>query len=80
MADLAQENSTKLAERIVRLRFANEEQERAVKVLRDALEHQRKINGNMTKKFQKEMDMRLQQQKQEYDATVTRHQNFIDQV
>ena len=51
-----------------------------MKVLREALEHQRKINGSMTVKFQKEMDMRLEQQKKEYDATVTRHQNFIDQV
>ena len=64
----------------MKLRFTNEEQERAVRVLREALEHQRKINGSMTAKFQKELDMRLEQQKKEYDATVTRHQNFIDQV
>jgi hypothetical protein len=80
IADLAKESPQKLADRIVRQRFVVEENERAIAVLRQALEHQRKINGSMTLKFQKELDQRLRQQKDEYDATVVRHQSFIDQV
>ena len=49
-------------------------------MLKQALEQQRKTSGGMNAKFQKEMAQRLQQQKEEYEATITRHQAFIDQV
>jgi hypothetical protein len=55
-------------------------QERAVAVLKDALEHQRKISGNGEKKFAVELNNRLERQKVEYEATIKRHQNFVDQV
>lgn len=48
--------------------------------MREALEHQRKITWNMEKKFQKELEQRIATQKLEYEATITRHQSFIDQV
>ena len=80
MDDLAKEPSSVLAEKVIKLRFAAEEKQRAVNVLRKALEHQREICNGMNEKFTKELDGRLQQQKEEYDATVRRHQAFIDQV
>ena len=80
IVQLSKENPARLAEKIVRLRYTNEEQERAINVIRQALEHQRKIAATMNSKFQKELEQRLSQQKQEYEATIKRHQTFIDQV
>lgn len=49
-------------------------------VLRQALEHQRKLSANFSSRFQKELKQRLHTQKGEYEAAITRHQNFIDQL
>ena len=38
------------------------------------------MSSGMNAKFQKEMAHRLHQQKDEYEATISRHQAFIDQV
>lgn len=80
IADLVCESPKKLAESVVNLQFVVEEKERAIEVLRQALEHQRKLSANFSQKFQKELNQRLAQQKAEYEATVHRHQNFIDQL
>ena len=57
-----------------------EEKERAIEVVKQALEHQRKLSANFSQKFQKELNQRLASQKSEYEAAIHRHQNFIDQV
>ena len=80
IAELACESPKKLAEQVVNLQFTVEEKERAVEVLRQAIDHQRKLSANFSQKFQKELNQRLAAQKTEYEATITRHQNFIDQV
>ena len=80
IAELACESPKKLAEQVVNLQFTVEEKERAIEVLRQAIEHQRKLSANFSQKFQKELNQRLAAQKTEYEATIMRHQNFIDQV
>lgn len=80
IAELAGESSKKLAEQVVNLQYVVEEKERAIEVLRQALEHQRKLSANFSQKFQKELNQRLASQKSEYEATIHRHQNFIDQL
>ena len=62
------------------LQFVVEEKERAIDVVKQALEHQRKLSANFSQKFQKELNQRLASQKSEYEAAIHRHQNFIDQV
>ena len=49
-------------------------------VLKQALDHQRKLSANFSNRFQKELKSRLHTQKCEYEAAITRHQNFIDQL
>ena len=80
IAELACESPKKLAEQVVNLQFTVEEKERAIEVLRQAIDHQRKLSANFSQKFQKELNQRLTAQKTEYEATIMRHQNFIDQV
>ena len=80
IAELACEPSNKLAEKVINLQYVVEEKERAIEVLRQALEHQRKLSANFSQKFQKELNQRLAAQKTEYEATIHRHQNFIDQL
>ena len=80
IAELACESPKKLAEQVVNLQFTVEEKERAIEVLRQAIDHQRKLSANFSQKFQKELNQRLAAQKTEYEATIMRHQNFIDQV
>ncbi len=70
----------RLAEKLVRLRFSLEEEERSVNVLKKALEQQKRIGAARNGQFQQELDQRLAQQKDEYEATIKRHQNFIDQA
>ena len=77
---MACESSNKLAEQVVNLQYVVEERDRAIEVLRQALEHQRKLSANFSQKFQKELNQRLAAQKSEYEATILRHQNFIDQL
>ena len=77
---MALEPSNKLAEQVINLQYVIEEKERAIEVLRQALEHQRKLSANFSQKFQKELNQRLAAQKTEYEATIHRHQNFIDQL
>ena len=77
---MACESPKKLAEQVVNLQFTVEEKERAIEVLRQAIDHQRKLSANFSQKFQKELNQRLAAQKTEYEATIMRHQNFIDQV
>ena len=80
IAELACESSQKLAENVVNLQFMVEEKERAIGVVKQALEHQRKLSANFSQKFQRELNQRLAAQKTEYEATIHRHQNFVDQV
>ena len=49
-------------------------------VLKQALEHQRRLSASFSTRFQKELKQRLHTQKVEYEAAITRHQNFIDQL
>ena len=80
IAELALESSQTLAEQVVNLNYTVEEKERAVSVLKQALEHQRRLSASFSTRFQKELKQRLHTQKVEYEAAITRHQNFIDQL
>ena len=80
IAELALQTSQTLAEQVVNLNYTVEEKDRAVVVLKQALEHQRRLSASFSNRFQKELKQRLHTQKCEYEAAITRHQNFIDQL
>ena len=77
---MAKEGPRRLAEKVVRLQYSLEEQERAVSVLREALDQQKMSAESGEKKLRGEFEQRLEQQRQEYEATVRRHQSFVDQL
>ena len=77
---MAKEGPRRLAEKVVRLQYSLEEQERAVSVLREALDQQKMSAESCEKKLRGEFEQRLEQQRQEYEATVRRHQSFVDQL
>ena len=78
--ELAKENPRRLADKVIRLRYSLEEQERSVSVLKEALDQQKRAAESSEKKLRGGLEQRLEQQKQEYEATVRRHQSFVDQL
>jgi len=77
---LSKEPPLKLAEKLSKANFRLEEQDRSVQVLKKALEQQRRQMSQMQSKFDQEMEKRSVQERSEYEATVKRHQSFIDQL
>ena len=57
-----------------------EEKKRTVALLEKALSQQRELTIRHTQEGDKEMQIRLEAQKSDYEATIQRHLNFIDQV
>ncbi len=53
---------------------------KTVDMLQKALSQQRELTVYHAKEMEKEGQRRLDLQKQEYEATIQRHQCFIDQV
>lgn len=53
---------------------------KTVDMLQKALNQQRELTVYHAKEMEKEGQRRLDLQKQEYEATIQRHQCFIDQV
>ena len=49
-------------------------------MLEKALSQQKELTIRHTQEADKEMQIRLESQKNDYEATIQRHLNFIDQV
>ena len=65
---------------IMAQRLELDNKSKTVDMLQKALNQQRELTVYHTKEMEKEGQRRLDLQKQEYEATVQRHQCFIDQV
>ncbi len=48
--------------------------------MKEALDQQQKATANVERTLRKETEDRLARQKAEFEATVRRHQNFVDQL
>ena len=68
-------NSTILSQRL-----ENDEKKRTIMMLEKALQQQRELTIRHAQEADKEMQVRLEVQKNDYEATIQRHLSFIDQV
>ena len=62
------------------LRMELDNKQKSVEMLQKALSQQRELTVYHAKEMEKEGQRRMDLQKQEYEATVQRHQCFIDQL
>ena len=65
---------------IVTQRLELDSKSKTIEMLQKALNQQRELTVYHAKEMEKEGQKRLDLQKAEYEATVQRHQCFIDQV
>ncbi|CAF3686703.1 unnamed protein product [Rotaria sp. Silwood1] len=69
-----------VTETVLQLRMDNEEKQRQLIIFQQRLNQQRELNIRHAKESERELEHRLQLQKDDYEATIQRHLTFIDQV
>ncbi|XP_028643690.1 centrosomal protein of 131 kDa [Grammomys surdaster] len=74
--ELGSEGSTSM----MRMKLELEEKKQAMVLLQRALAQQRDLTVRRVKETEKELSRQLQQQKEQYEATIQRHLSFIDQL
>ncbi|XP_031417460.1 centrosomal protein of 131 kDa isoform X2 [Clupea harengus] len=65
---------------MMRLKMDLEERKRTVNMLQAALNQQRELTIRHVKETEKELNRTIQQQREQYEATIQRHLSFIDQL
>ncbi|CAF4837456.1 unnamed protein product [Rotaria socialis] len=65
---------------VLQLRMDNEDKQRQTIILQQRLNQQRELNIRHAKESERELEHRLQLQKDDYEATIQRHLSFIDQL
>ncbi|XP_062382004.1 centrosomal protein of 131 kDa [Sardina pilchardus] len=65
---------------MMRLKMDLEEKRRTVNMLQAALNQQRELTIRHVKETEKELTRSMQQQREQYEATIQRHLSFIDQL
>ena len=80
LSELIIRPSGELAEEVMTLRLELETEKRSCAVLRTGLEQQQRTAQENRKNIVREHKQRLHSQKEEYEAAITRHQGFIDQL
>lgn len=78
--DVATAVASDVTSTIMAQRLELDNKSKTVDMLQKALTQQRELTVYHAKEMEKEGQRRLDLQKQEYEATVQRHQCFIDQV
>ena len=78
--DVATAVASDVTSTIMAQRLELDNKSKTVDMLQKALNQQRELTVYHAKEMEKEGQRRLDLQKQEYEATVQRHQCFIDQV
>ena len=78
--DVATAVASDVTSTIMAQRLELDDKNKTVDMLQKALSQQRELTVYHAKEMEKEGQRRLDLQKQEYEATVQRHQCFIDQV
>jgi GTP-dependent phosphoenolpyruvate carboxykinase len=80
MEELLNLSTVDLAQQVLTLRLQLEEKSNSINLLQETLNQQRELTIRNTRNADRDMKTRLRVQKEEYDATIARHQKFIDQV
>ena len=73
-------STSDLAHEILTLRMQIEEKNNSINLLQETLQQQRELTACNMKNADRVIRTKLRKQKEEYEATVSRHQKFIDQV
>ncbi|CAF0743508.1 unnamed protein product [Adineta ricciae] len=69
-----------ITETVMQLRMENEEKQRQLIISQQRLNQQRELNIRHAKESERELEHRLQLQKDDYEGTIQRHLTFIDQL
>ncbi|CAF0942879.1 unnamed protein product [Adineta steineri] len=69
-----------VTETVLQLRMDNEEKQRQLMISQQRLNQQRELNIRHAKESERELEHRLQLQKDDYESTIQRHLSFIDQL
>ncbi|KAI3384021.1 hypothetical protein SNEBB_002637 [Seison nebaliae] len=72
--------ATEVASKVLEQKLELDERERKIVMLEKALEQQRSLTVRYAKEAEKEMNHRLELQKNNYEMTIKRHLNFVDQL
>ncbi|KAG7491232.1 hypothetical protein MATL_G00000850 [Megalops atlanticus] len=78
--DQASATAAEVTGTMMRLKLELEEKKRTVNMLQTALAQQRELTVRHVKETERELSRNLQQQKEQYEATIQRHLSFIDQL
>ncbi|XP_028332100.1 centrosomal protein of 131 kDa isoform X2 [Gouania willdenowi] len=78
--DQASATAAEISGSMMRIRMELEEKKRSVHMLQTALAQQRELTVRHAKETEKELSRSFQLQKEQYEATIQRHLNFIDQL
>lgn len=80
MEELLNLSKVDLAHQVLTLRLQLEEKSNSINLLQETLNQQRELTVRNTRNADRDMKTRLREQKKEFEATIARHQKFIDQV
>ncbi|CAF3924096.1 unnamed protein product, partial [Adineta steineri] len=69
-----------VTETVLQLRMDNEEKQRQLMISQQRLNQQRELNIRHAKESERELEHRLQLQKDDYESTIQRHLSFINQL
>ncbi|XP_063077996.1 centrosomal protein of 131 kDa [Engraulis encrasicolus] len=78
--DQASATAAEVTGTVMRLKMELEEKRRTVNMLQAALNQQRELTIRHVKETEKELNQNMQQQREQYEATIQRHLSFIDQL
>ena len=71
---------TELTEEVLSLQMLVQDKENKLVVMERALQHQRELLTRSVKTAQREMNLRCKTQREEYETTLNRHVQFIQQL
>ncbi|KAJ9585490.1 hypothetical protein L9F63_002691, partial [Diploptera punctata] len=80
LEELLKMSTSDLAHEILTLRLQLEEKNSSINLLQETLQQQRELTVCNMKNADRDIKNKLRKQKEEYEATVCRHQKFIDQL
>lgn len=80
MEELLNLSTVNLSHQVLTLQLQLEEKSNSINLLQETLNQQRELTVRNTRNADRDMKTRLRGQKEEYEATIARHQKFIDQV
>lgn len=73
-------SNAELTEEVLSLQMLLQDKDNKLLVLERALQHQKELLTRSVKTAQRELNLRCKTQREEYEATISRHVQFIQQL